>query len=152
MAVVAIPHEIEVEAKTVHMHFLRARQGQAAPHRVRGVIDVEWFAAAVARGDAFDLERQQFGDLGRALQVLLVLLRHFARELLILDRDVELVISQPAREIEVGGADSRPQRIGDGRLRVLRVDGLAPGADLMVALARQRGIRVYQDLQDALAG
>ena len=35
---------------------------------------------------------------------------------------------------------------------VLRVDGLAVGADLMVALARQRGIRVYQDLQEALAG
>ena len=35
---------------------------------------------------------------------------------------------------------------------VLRVDGLAAGADLMVALARQRGIRVYHDLQDALAG
>lgn len=35
---------------------------------------------------------------------------------------------------------------------VLRVDGLAPGADLMVALARQRGIRVHQDLQEALAG
>ena len=35
---------------------------------------------------------------------------------------------------------------------VLRVEGLAAGADLMVALARQRGIRVYQDLTDALAG
>ena len=35
---------------------------------------------------------------------------------------------------------------------VLRVEGLAAGADLMVALARQRGIRVYQDLQEALAG
>lgn len=35
---------------------------------------------------------------------------------------------------------------------VLRVDGLAAGADLMVALARQRGIRVYQDLQEALEG
>ena len=35
---------------------------------------------------------------------------------------------------------------------VLRVDGLAAGADLMVALARQRGIRVFQDLQEALAG
>ena len=35
---------------------------------------------------------------------------------------------------------------------VLRVDGLAAGADLMVALARQRGIRVYQDLREALAG
>ena len=35
---------------------------------------------------------------------------------------------------------------------VLRVDGLAATADLMVALARQRGIRVYQDLQEALAG
>ena len=35
---------------------------------------------------------------------------------------------------------------------VLRVEGLAAGADLMVALARQRGIRVHQDLQEALAG
>jgi hypothetical protein len=35
---------------------------------------------------------------------------------------------------------------------VVRVDGHAAGADLMVALARQRGIRVYQDLTDALAG
>jgi hypothetical protein len=35
---------------------------------------------------------------------------------------------------------------------VLRVDGLAAGADLMVALARQRGIRVYQDLREALTG
>lgn len=35
---------------------------------------------------------------------------------------------------------------------LLRVDGLAAGADLLVALARQRGIRVYRDLQDALAG
>jgi len=34
---------------------------------------------------------------------------------------------------------------------VLRVEGLATTADLMVALARQRGIRVYQDLQEALA-
>lgn len=35
---------------------------------------------------------------------------------------------------------------------VLRVDGLAVGADFLVALARQRGIRVYQDLTEALAG
>src|SRR5207248_643149 len=35
---------------------------------------------------------------------------------------------------------------------VLRVGGLAAGADLVVALARQRGIRVYQDLDDAPAG
>lgn len=35
---------------------------------------------------------------------------------------------------------------------LLRVDGPAAGADLMVALARQRGIRVYQDLREALAG
>lgn len=35
---------------------------------------------------------------------------------------------------------------------VLRVEGLAAGADLMVALARQRGIRIYSDLQEALAG
>lgn len=35
---------------------------------------------------------------------------------------------------------------------VLRLDGLAAGADLIVALARQRGIRVYRDLHEALAG
>ncbi len=35
---------------------------------------------------------------------------------------------------------------------VLRVEGLAASADLMVMLARQRGIRVFEDLQDALAG
>jgi hypothetical protein len=35
---------------------------------------------------------------------------------------------------------------------VLRVEGLAAGADLMVMLARQRGIRVFQDLEEALAG
>ena len=35
---------------------------------------------------------------------------------------------------------------------VLRVDGVAAGADLIVALARQRGLRVYRDLEEALAG
>lgn len=35
---------------------------------------------------------------------------------------------------------------------VVRVDGHAAGADLMVARARLRGIRVFQDLTDALAG
>jgi hypothetical protein len=35
---------------------------------------------------------------------------------------------------------------------VLRVEGIAAGADLIVALARQRGLRVYRDLEEALAG
>lgn len=35
---------------------------------------------------------------------------------------------------------------------VLRMEGLAAGADLIVALARQRGLRVYRDLEEALAG
>lgn len=35
---------------------------------------------------------------------------------------------------------------------VLRVEGVAAGADLIVALARQRGLRVYRDLEEALAG
>ena len=35
---------------------------------------------------------------------------------------------------------------------VLRVEGVAAGADLIVALARQRGLRVYRDLDEALAG
>src|SRR5271156_139094 len=68
MAVVALPHEMEVEAKAVHMHFLRARQGEAAARWVRRVVDVERLAAAVPRGDALDLERQNAGDHGRALQ------------------------------------------------------------------------------------
>src|SRR5271156_2889760 len=70
MAVVALPHEIEVEAKAVHMHFLRARQGEAAARWVRRVVDVERLAATVARGDALDLERQKAGDHGRALQTI----------------------------------------------------------------------------------
>ena len=35
---------------------------------------------------------------------------------------------------------------------VLRVDGRAAAADMLVALARARGIPVYQSLRDALAG
>jgi hypothetical protein len=35
---------------------------------------------------------------------------------------------------------------------VLRVDGRAAAADMLVALARARGISVYESLQDALAG
>jgi hypothetical protein len=35
---------------------------------------------------------------------------------------------------------------------ILRVEGLAAGADLLVAMARARGVRVYRDLDEALAG
>ena len=63
-----LPDEIEVEAKAMHVHLCRARQGEAAARRVRGVVEVERLAAAVARSDAFDLERQNVGDHGRALQ------------------------------------------------------------------------------------
>jgi hypothetical protein len=35
---------------------------------------------------------------------------------------------------------------------VLRLNGLAAGADLLVALARSRGVRVFTDVDDALAG
>lgn len=35
---------------------------------------------------------------------------------------------------------------------VLRVDGPAPDADALVSLARARGLRVYTNLDDAIAG
>ena len=35
---------------------------------------------------------------------------------------------------------------------ILRVEGLAAGADLLVAMARARGVRVYRDLDEALSG
>src|SRR5258708_16669909 len=35
---------------------------------------------------------------------------------------------------------------------VLRLDGLAAGADLLVALARAKGLRIYRSVDEALAG
>ena len=35
---------------------------------------------------------------------------------------------------------------------ILRVDGPAPGADMLVSLARARGLRVYSTLEDAIEG
>ena len=48
-------------------------------------------------------------DLGRVREVDLVLRRHRFAEAAILDRDVELVVAHPARDIEVGRADARPE-------------------------------------------
>src|SRR5262249_48037119 len=66
MSVVALADDVEVEAETVHMHLLRAGQGEPAPRRVRRVVDIERLAAAVARGHTFDLEGEDIGDHGRA--------------------------------------------------------------------------------------
>ena len=52
------------------MRFLRPGERQAAVRRVRGIVDVERLAAAVARGDALDLEGKDIGDRGRALEPL----------------------------------------------------------------------------------
>src|SRR5438552_15000844 len=68
MAVIALPDEFEVESKATHLQRLRPCQGEAAGGGVRRVVDVERFAAAVARGDTFDLERQHVGNHGRTLQ------------------------------------------------------------------------------------
>src|SRR5215831_17181332 len=68
MPVVALRHEIEVEAKAVHLQFAGPRQREAPPRRMGRIVDVERLTAAVARSDTLDFERDDGGDRGRALQ------------------------------------------------------------------------------------
>src|SRR5689334_10274347 len=68
MPVIALAAEVEVEAEGVDMGFLRARQRKAAVGRVPGIVDVIRVAAAVARGDAVDLERHEPRDRDPASQ------------------------------------------------------------------------------------
>src|SRR5947207_11092750 len=53
-----------VEPETLHVQVLGARQREAPIGRVRGVIDVQRFAAAVAREDPIDLEIEHARDRG----------------------------------------------------------------------------------------
>ena len=57
-------------------------------------------------------------DLGRPREVALVLRHHRFADAPVLDRDVELVVAHPARDVEIGRADARPERVGNGGLRV----------------------------------
>jgi hypothetical protein len=66
VAVVAVADQIQIEAEAVHMGFLGPGQRQAAVGRVAGVVEVIRLAAAVARGDALDLEAGDAGDRGPA--------------------------------------------------------------------------------------
>ena len=56
MPVIAFAHHIQIEAKAVDMRLLRAGKRQPAVGGVAGVVDIERFAASVAREDALDLE------------------------------------------------------------------------------------------------
>jgi hypothetical protein len=48
-------------------------------------------------------------DLGGAREVLFILRCHDRAEFPVLDRDVELVVAHPARDVEIGRTDARPQ-------------------------------------------
>ena len=64
MAVIALPGNIQIQAKTVHAHLLGACQSEPAAGGVSRIVDVEWFPAAVTRRNAFDLERDDVRDDG----------------------------------------------------------------------------------------
>src|SRR5579863_1202873 len=68
MSVVALADHVDVEPKAVHVELPGSCQGEATAGRMRRVVDVERLAAAIARCDALDLERQDVGDRYRALQ------------------------------------------------------------------------------------
>jgi hypothetical protein len=66
MAVIALTDQGEVEAEAVDMRLLRASERQPPARRMGGVVDVEWLAAAVARGHALDLEGEDARTCGYA--------------------------------------------------------------------------------------
>jgi hypothetical protein len=57
-------------------------------------------------------------DFGCIGEVLLVHPFHGAGELAVFDRDVEFEVAKPARDVQIGRADTRPAAVGDGGLRV----------------------------------
>jgi hypothetical protein len=58
----------------------------------------------------------------------------------------------PADEAFDEGSDQVGERLLGRCDAILRVDGPAPEADALVSYARARGLRVYNDLDDAIAG
>src|SRR5581483_9700278 len=68
VAVVALAEETEGKAEALHLGLLRPSERQPAIGGMSGVVDVERLARAIARGDAFDLEAQDAGNVGHALQ------------------------------------------------------------------------------------
>src|SRR5579864_899543 len=63
--VIALADQVKVEAETVDVRLLRPGERQATVGRMRRIVDIERVAAAVARRNALDLERQYVGDRGR---------------------------------------------------------------------------------------
>ena len=59
--------------------------------------------------------------------------------------------TSPASELDEFG-DPVGERLIGRCDAVLRVDGAAPDADALVAAARARGLRIYNNLDDAIAG
>ncbi len=57
-------------------------------------------------------------DLGRAHEIGFELRSHPLCELRVLDRDIELVIAHPTRDVEIGRSDPRPEPVGDRALRM----------------------------------
>jgi hypothetical protein len=57
-------------------------------------------------------------DLRGVLEVAFVHVRELAGDACVLDGDVELVVADPAREIEVGRSHARPAGVRDRRFRV----------------------------------
>jgi hypothetical protein len=68
--VIAFADQVQVEAETLDVRLLRPGERQAAVGLMRRIVDIERVAAAVAGDDALDLERQDIGDRGRALEPL----------------------------------------------------------------------------------
>jgi hypothetical protein len=64
-----------------------------------------------------------------------------------------LVTSETAAEAALDeSGDPVAERLLGRCDAILRIDGPAPDADALVTCARLRGMRVYNDLEDALAG
>src|SRR3954452_18513498 len=62
MPIIAPIAEIQVETEGVYMGFLRPRQREAAVRRMPGIVDIIRLPAAIARQNAFDLERHNSRD------------------------------------------------------------------------------------------
>lgn len=66
MPVIAFGDQVQVKPETLDVRLLRPGERQAAVGRMRRIVDIERVAAAVAGGDALDLECQDIGDRGSA--------------------------------------------------------------------------------------
>ena len=94
MPVIALAGHVQIEPEAVHMQVLGLRQRETPVGGVRGVIDVIGLAAAVARGDPFDLEGEDTGDRRAAGQP-----RHRELDRLVVDAAHDAGIAAPFAEL-----------------------------------------------------